>query len=141
MAQIGKVESVKNKNVFVTVIREEACAHCQMCTTGINEGKKCTIEAVNKCDAKVGDTVEIDVQSNFFLRATAIMYGLPLVAMMVGIGVSLAILESIQVSNAEIISAVIGLVLTALVYLTINKREKNNKNTQYLPIAVSKVNE
>lgn len=138
MAQIGLVESVKDKNVFVKVIRQEACAHCKMCTTGVNEGKECVIEAVNQCHAEVGDTVEIDVQSNYFLRATAIMYGVPLIAMMIGIGLSLGVLQSLDVPAAELISAVIGLALTGIVYLIINKREKANKNTQYLPIAVSK---
>lgn len=139
MAQTGIVESIKDKNVFVKVIREGACAHCKMCTSGINEGKECIVEAVNKCDAKVGDTVEIDIQPNFFLRATAIMYGIPLIVMIAGIGVSLAILEPMGVAGAEIISAAIGLALTGIVYMTINKREKNNKNLKYLPMAISKV--
>ncbi|HHX61288.1 MAG TPA: SoxR reducing system RseC family protein [Epulopiscium sp.] len=141
MAQTGIVESIKEKNVYVKVIREEACAHCKMCTTGINEGKECVIEAVNKCGAHVGDKVEIDVQNNYFLRATAIMYGIPLVALMIGIILSLAILQSQGVKGAELISAFIGLGLTAIVYTIINKREKNNKNTEYLPIAVSKLDE
>ncbi|NLI89751.1 MAG: SoxR reducing system RseC family protein [Epulopiscium sp.] len=141
MAQIGKVDSIKNDNIFVKVIREEACAHCKMCTTGINEGKECIIEAVNKCNAKVGDVVEIDVQPNYFLRATAIMYGIPLIVLFLAIGISLGVLESKGVAAAEVISAFIGVFFTAIVYLAINKREKNNKNDKYLPIAVSKVNE
>lgn len=141
MAQTGTVESIRNQNVYVKVIREEACAHCKMCTTGINEGKECVIEAVNKCGAKVGDIVEIDVENNYFLRATAIMYGIPLIALMIGIGVSLAILHANSVKEAELISAFIGLGFTGIVYMIINKREKNNKNTQYLPIAISKMNE
>lgn len=140
MAQKGTVESIKDQNVYVKVIREEACAHCKMCTTGLNEGKECIIEAVNKCDAKVGDIVEIDVQNNYFLRATAIMYGIPLLALMLGIGISLGVLQVKEVRGAELISAVIGLIFTAVTYLIINKREKNNKNTQYLPSAVSKIN-
>lgn len=139
MAQTGTVESMKDQNVYVKVIREEACAHCKMCTTGINEGKECVIEAVNRCDAKVGDIVEIDVQNSYFLRATAIMYGIPLVALILGIGISLGVLQSVGVKNAELISALIGLVFTGIVYMTINKREKNNKNTKYLPVAVSKI--
>ncbi len=139
MAQTGTVESIKDQNVYVKVIREEACAHCKMCTTGINEGKECVIEAVNKCSAIVGDIVEIDVQNNYFLRATAIMYGIPLVALMLGIGISLSILQSADIKGAELISALIGLAVTGIVYLLINQREKKNKNTQYLPIAVCKV--
>lgn len=139
MAQTGTVESIRDKNVYVKVIREEACAHCKMCTTGVNEGKECVIEAVNKCGAKIGDIVEIDVQNNYFLRATAIMYGIPLVALMLGIGLSLGILQSAGIRNAELISAVIGLGFTGIVYMIINKREKNDKNKQYLPVAVAKV--
>lgn len=141
MAQTGTVESVKEKNVYVKVIREEACAHCKMCTTGINEGKECVIEAVNKCGAKVGDIVEIDVQNSYFLRATAIMYGIPLIALVIGIGVSLGILQSTGVKNAELMSAFIGLIFTGITYIIINQREKNNKNQQYLPMAISKMDQ
>ncbi len=140
MAQKGTVESIKDQNVYVKVIREEACAHCKMCTTGLNEGKECVIEAVNQCGASIGDEVEIDVQNNYFLRATAIMYGIPLIALMIGIGISSAILKAKGIQGAELISAFIGLAFTGIAYLMINKREKGNKNTQYLPIAVSKTN-
>lgn len=138
MAQLGTVESIKNNHVFVKVIREEACAHCKVCTTGINEGKECVVEAVNKCDATVGDIVEIDVQANYFLRATAIMYGIPLIALLLGTGISLTALNALEVSNSEVLGAIFGLTFTGITYLLINHREKNNKNNEYLPIATLK---
>lgn len=138
MAQLGQVEEVENDHIFVKVIREGACAHCRMCTSGVNEGKECIIEAVNKCGAEVGDTVEIDVQANFFLRATAIMYGIPLIAMIVGISISLIITKGLEMEYADAISAFVGVTFTALAYLGINKRERNNKNIKYIPIAISK---
>lgn len=138
MSQLGTVESIEKDRVFVKVIREEACAHCQVCTTGINEGKECLIEVVNQCGAGVGDVVDIDIQTNYFLQATAIMYGIPLIAMVLGIVVSLGITSKLGLPNAEVISAVIGIILTGTVYLLINLREKKNKNIAYLPIAISK---
>ena len=138
MAQLGTVESVKEKHIFVKVLREEACAHCQVCTTGINEGKECLIEAVNQCDAEVGDIVEIDIQANYFLRATAIMYGIPLIALILGIVLVAAIIGSLNIPQGETITAFGGLIFTAITYLWINKREKRKKNTKYLPIAISK---
>ena len=138
MSQVGVVESVNKDHVFVKVMREEACAHCKICTTGINEGKECLIEAINQCEAVVGDLVNIDIQANYFLQATIIMYGIPLIVMLLGIGISLIITTKLGLSNAEIISATIGIILTGIVYLWINKREKKNKNMAYVPIAISK---
>lgn len=140
MSQVGVVESVNKDHIFVKVIREEACAHCKVCTTGINEGKECLIEAVNQCGAAVGDVVDIDIQANYFLQATMIMYGIPLIAMLLGIGISLIITKKLGLPNAETISAIIGIIFTGVVYLWINKREKKNKNMAYLPIAISKHN-
>lgn len=138
MAQLGTVESVKDKHVFVKVLREEACAHCQVCTTGINEGKECLIEAVNQCDAQVGDIVEIDIQTNYFLRATAIMYGIPLIALVFGIVLGAVTIRTLGISQGEVITALVGLVFTAITYIWINKREKRKENTKYLPIAIAK---
>ena len=138
MAQIGTVQSVKNNHVFVKVIREEACAHCQVCTTGINEGKECLIEAVNQCEAAVGDVVDIDIQANYFLKATLIMYGIPLIAMILGIMISLGVMNTLGLPNADMISALVGIIVTGITYLLINQREKKNKNLAYLPSVVSK---
>ena len=138
MSQIGIVESVHKNHVFVKVIREEACAHCKICTTGINEGKECLIEAVNQCGANVGDIVNIDIQANYFLQATTIMYGIPLLAMLFGISISLIFTKKLGLPNAETISAMLGIIFTGAVYIWINKREKKNKNMVYLPIAISK---
>lgn len=138
MAQRGTVQKVKGKHVFVKVLREEACAHCNVCTTGLNEGKECVIEAVNKCDAKIGDIVDIDIQTNYFLRATAIMYGIPLLVLIVGLFVGGAITKILEVANQELITAIIGLALTGMAYLFINKQEKNKKTLEYLPVAISK---
>lgn len=138
MSQVGVVESVKKDHIFVKVMREETCAHCKVCTTGINEGKECLIEAVNQCGATVGDVVNIDIQANYFLQATTIMYGIPLIAMLLGIGISLVITKKLGLPNPETISAMIGIIFTGAVYIWINRREKKNKNMIYLPIAISK---
>ena len=138
MSQIGTVQSVKNNHVFVKVMREEACAHCQVCTTGINEGKECLIEAVNQCEATVGDVVNIDIQANYFLKATLIMYGIPLIAMVLGILISLGVMNKLGLPNADMMSALVGIIVTGIAYLWINQREKKNKNLAYLPSVVSK---
>lgn len=138
MSQIGVVESVKKDRVFVKVSREGACAHCRMCTSGINEGKECLIEAVNQCEAGVGDLVDIDIQAKYFLEATIIMYGIPLIAMLSGIGIAWMITKGLGIPNAETISAIVGIIFTSGVYFWINKREKKNENMAYLPIAISK---
>ena len=43
------------------------------------------IEAQNLCEAEVGDWVELELQDNAFMHAILIMYGIPLVGLVLGL--------------------------------------------------------
>jgi len=65
----------------------EGCAGCGICRQ--DGAGRATLEAENGADAQVGDTVEVEITAGGVLRASAIVYLLPIVALLAGYGVGL----------------------------------------------------
>lgn len=138
MAEIGKVIGMKDENMLeVAMTRKEACAKCRACIAGLSE-KEMRIEAENDCFAKVGDWVEVQISPEGFITALFIVYGLPLVAFLAGVLPSYFILKPILgLGNAgDVLSFIIGLALTGIVFLWIRKNEERWKQRKYKPMAV-----
>lgn len=133
MAEKGQVIELKNNLAIVKMSRTEACAKCGACKSGSIENEM-MIEAKNLCEADMGDWVEIDLQSQDFLKAIAIMYGIPLITLMLGF-----VLGYICFSN-EFISFNLGLLFMVLSYLWIKQKEPYWRKQNFLPIAVKKLN-
>ncbi len=128
MAEIGEVIEEKAPFVKVRLQRQEACGKCKGCIAGM-QSQEMIAEALNKCDAHVGDLVEISLEKSNFLKAVAIMYTIPLAALLIGI------LGGYMITKNELISVVLGLGLTAAAYLVIKTQNHKFETTAYRPIA------
>lgn len=138
MAEVGFVTALKADNIAVArMTRKEACAKCRACIAGLSE-KEMIVEAENNCDAKVGDWVEIELESNGFLTAVLIVYGIPLIALVAGICLGYFIISpALNLGSAgEVLSFGIGLLFTAAAYLWIRKNEERWNTRKYRPKAV-----
>ena len=138
MAEVGKVIELKDDNMIeVSMTRKEACAKCRACVAGLSE-KEMKIDAENNCFAKVGDWVEVQISPEGFISALFIVYGLPLVAFMIGLLPSYFILKPmLKLGNAgDVLSFFIGLACTGVVFLWIRKNEERWKQRKYRPMAV-----
>ena len=63
-------------------VRSDACGHCNACFhLGSNEAD---IDIDNVLGAKAGDMVGIEMHGKSVLRASLILYGIPLIALLVG---------------------------------------------------------
>ena len=82
----GIVHEVKGDLAMVKIQRKEACGECRACFSGMMKTEM-DIEAKNLCDAEEGDWVELELQENAFFNAVIVMYGLPFIGFIVGIGV------------------------------------------------------
>lgn len=133
MAEKGQVIDLKNNLAIVKMSRTEACAKCGVCKSSSIENEM-TIEAKNLCEASMGDWVEIDLQSQDFLKAIAIMYGIPLITLMLGF------VFGYICFNNEFISFNLGVLFMILSYLWIKQKEPYWKKQNFLPIAVKKLN-
>ncbi|MFR7512063.1 MAG: SoxR reducing system RseC family protein, partial [Muribaculaceae bacterium] len=76
MAEIGEVIGTEKNKLVVRMTRKEACAKCRACSAGLKE-QDMLLKAVNLCNAKVGDKVEVMLETADFMKATCIMYGIP----------------------------------------------------------------
>jgi positive regulator of sigma E, rseC/mucC len=82
MRQTGKVIETKGKKAVVRFVRSDACGHCNACfRLGSNEAD---IDIDNVLNAKIGDLVGIEMHGKSVLKASLILYGVPLVALLVG---------------------------------------------------------
>lgn len=123
---IGTVEKVEEDYVIVSIERQDMCGECHACEM-LGEVKKCTLKCVNECKSQVGDQVDVDVEQHSFMKATFIMYGLPLIGLILGVGMGYKFSEGIAI--------VLGLGLMALTFGMIKYGEKHNKYAKMLPTA------
>ena len=136
MAEKGIVTELKDNNIaYIKMKRTEACAKCRACVSGLSE-QDMFIDAENDCDASVGQWVELEFDNNGFFYAVLIMYGIPFVALISGILLGYyAIAPLLPSISKEILSCVVGLGFTALVYLWIRIQEDRWSSKKYRPIA------
>lgn len=132
MAEKGQVIELKNNLVIVKMSRTEACAKCGACKNGSVENEM-LIEAENLCKANMGDWVELNLQSQDFLKATGIMYGIPLITLILGF------VSGYICFNSEIISFSFGILSMLLSYLWIKQKEPYWKKQNFLPLAIKKL--
>lgn len=89
MKEIGIIREVHGKKALVEIQRHSACGDCGACHMG-KEQSTMETTALNPIDAKVGDAVEVEMEFANVLKATSIMYGIPLVAFLLGASLSYA---------------------------------------------------
>lgn len=102
MIDFGKVISIdQNNNAVVQIERKQKCVGCNACH--IASGGVMQLEVENTANAAVGDTVEIEISEKSITQSILIVYGIPLLLMLVGV-----IISSIYIKT-EWIVGVIGI--------------------------------
>lgn len=128
MAEVGQVIENKGSLVVVSLDRHDACSKCRACVAGI-DSKEMILEATNACGAKVGDMVNISLEQSNFLKAVFIMYTIPLIALLAGLGLGYVLLKT------EVAALGIGFVFLAITFVLIRKNENHFKKSGYRPVA------
>lgn len=128
MAEVGQVIENKGNLVVVQLERHDACGKCRACVAGM-ESKEMYLEAFNECNAEVGDLVTVSLEQSNFLKAVLIMYVIPLIALLVGIGAGYWIIGS------ELGAVIVGLVFLAISFFIIHMNEEAFRKAKYRPIA------
>ena len=124
MRQTGKVIELKGKKAVVRFVRSDACGHCNACfRLGSNEAD---IEIDNTLKAKLDDVVGIEMHGKSVLKASLLLYGLPLVALLVG-----AFIGSFK---GDLYSALAGLLFVAGAFFILRAFEpKFSRMTEFKP--------
>ncbi|WP_286315590.1 SoxR reducing system RseC family protein [Romboutsia ilealis] len=129
------VEIVDSVTAKFKLKRHSACASCGKCAT-TSEEKDIIVEVDNTIGAKVGDRVEVNMESVNVLKASFIAYTIPLLALLLGTVGTFYFLKMISITNnIEIISGLVGLIFTFISFLILKKNDKKFRDSkEYIPI-------
>lgn len=135
------IEIVDSITAKIKMQKHSACASCGKCASSTDK-KDIIVEVDNTLGAKVGDYVEVNMDSVNVIKAASIIYVIPLIALLGGTILSYKVLSYFDISfNIEIISGGIGVLLTILSYLAIKSRDfKFRESRNYIPIITKVIN-
>ena len=134
------IEVVDRKTAKLKMQRHSACASCGKCAT-TSEKKDIIVEVDNTLGAKVGDKVKVNMETVNVLKAAAIVYIVPLVALLVGTIGTYFILDLLKISiYVETISGAFGLVSMLISFLILKKNDNKFRDSrEYIPIVTEVV--
>ena len=124
MDQRGRiVEIVDERTAMMRMQRNSACASCGKCIgSSSSESQEIIVEVDNSIGAKLGDNVEVSMDQIDVMKALGILYGIPLLGLLLG---------SV---GSYYIFALVGFAFTGLAYLLIKSREgKFRASRKYMP--------
>jgi len=131
MIETGYVIGNTGKQAVVRIRRKKACEHCGMCKKGA-EGMEITLD--NPLDAKEGDRVEVSMGDRMVLRASVIVYAIPLLFLLAGAALGYVFSSPLGIANRDLAAALCGIVFTALSYTVVRSIDRRVTEKQgYLP--------
>ena len=124
------VEIVDSVTAKLKLKRHSACASCGKCAS-TSEEKDIIVEVDNTIGAKVGDRVEVNMETVNVLKAAFIAYTIPLAALLLGTVGTFYVLKSINITNnIEIISGGVGLIFTFVSFLILKKNDRKFRDSK-----------
>ncbi len=135
----GKVEKTSSKYAVVQMERQDMCGECHVCEQ-LTGKKSCKLKCLKKIACEVGDTVEVEIGQAAFLKATYMMYGLPLLGLLGGLGIGYYCFKLNGGVGQEDVYVLIGSTIGVMVALIgIGIAERKGKFARYLPLVVGKM--
>ena len=132
MNEFGEIIEIKNSYAVVKVKRSSACGDCCACAKGTSPDDM-ILTVSNPLNGEVGDQVELELASGQVLKASAIAYVIPLLALILGV-VTGYILGDRFGFNLELSASLLGLVFTFLSFFGIRVMEPQfRKGHQFSP--------
>lgn len=125
----GIVLSVENGVAEVSLSKSDSCHSCSaklICKPKDDDFK--ILKVFDPFGALPGDTVKISVHGSDILKASLMLYGLPLIILLIGTFLGLSIFSGYP--QVELFSFLFGLGLTSLYYLYsfLSSKNRNKEN-------------
>lgn len=135
----GVVKQVDKKYALVEMQRQEMCGDCHACDA-ISTKKSCMLKCEKEIECQVGDFVELNLMQPTFLKATYVMYGFPLIGLILGImvGYGASHLFDINIVSEDLCVLLGGGIGVILPLLGIKWADHQGKFTKYLPHIIAK---
>lgn len=138
----GIVRSTDAEYIYVEVVRASACGgHCSTCAAKCAESKSEIIKFPNTIHAQVGDVVVVRSNSKSVLSYICLVYGLPLIVMIVAISVSNLLFSFLNIERKDLYSFFIGIICLMLSYLIIKKIDSKYEKKAHTLMMVEKIKE
>lgn len=111
MEQIGEIVEIRGKHALVRIQRTSACGeNCAQCEGGCKPTSS-VIDAVNGINAKVGDTVKLQMNSASFMLLAFIGYILPIIICILTYFAVKEFTDNTVIADASAIGALIGVLV------------------------------
>jgi len=117
MEQVGQVVEIIGDKAKIKVKRQEACSKCGGCGVAISGKGDSYLQALTTANAEVGQTVKVASDTRQVLRATFVVYVVPILALLAGLWLG-------QVLFGEPASLVLGVILLLLSYLAVRAYDR-----------------
>jgi sigma-E factor negative regulatory protein RseC len=131
--EVGIIKNIDGMTATVSIPRKSACEGCSFSACKVGE-EGMLIEALNPINARVGQKVKIVMKPYTYLKGSAIVYGIPAIALVVGAVLGKEVLSRYFVStDPDILSAAMGFIAFALSFLFIkiwSKKMAEKENTK-----------
>lgn len=137
MEQTGYIIEASGSFAKFKMERESACAKCGKCFgADSSESQELVVDVINEIGAKAGDFVEVSMEQANVMKALGIVYGFPLLALIIGsVGSYYLLSNFVSGSMLEVYSFIIGLVFTGISYLIISFKDSSFKDSKkYMPV-------
>ena len=122
---VTKIESTTT--AWVKTTKSGACKSCSARSSCLGGGEEMEVEAINRAGAHVGQKVVLSFDTSPLLKATFMLYVLPIIAMIVGAFVGQNLAPNFNL-NTSFLSAIFGFLFFGLTILFV--RSKGNKLAQ-----------
>ncbi len=138
MEETGTVIEVREDTVLIRTEKKSACESCVSRDVCHSVGEKeVVLEALNPVGAKKGDRVVFTVGATTLVKAGLLVYLLPLGGFIAGVVAGQLLADAIPAVDRDILSALLGFGLMALVFVGINLySRRREKLKEYMPRVV-----
>jgi len=128
----GNIIEIKDNNVKIKIIQQEACKSCSASALCVGEGKERIIDAKmpDNIDLKLGDTVNVIISEEAGLLSVLFAYVIPFILIIISLTVS-------YVLKFSELTAIMIIFLSLIIYFIILYFSKN-KLDKKLKISISK---
>lgn len=134
MNATGVVVDVENEKAYVHISRNTACENCGACHFD-EKTLNLKVTAINHANAIVGDRVELSMENVNFFRASFFLYGVPLIALLIGVFSGVYIFEKMNLELYDIYAILLGMLFMAITYMILRKnKDKFADNTKYMSV-------
>lgn len=134
ITETGKVVAVEGDKAWVQTIRASACQSCsaragcgQRALASVSGGRANQVLVINSASARVGDEVVLGIDEQSLLRASLMVYGVPLLLMLA------FCIAGFQWLGGSDLSAIVGALSGMGVGFLLVRRWQSGASGQYQP--------